>query len=171
MTERPPPSWSGCSEPSLGVYPQEKQPPCAHCEELTRELAERDRELEDMGVRLDQARAVAARLGKPGVDLPELRELRSYLEFPPGWDGYSAPRFSRDTVDKAILIVEAIYSAFDGSVTITPGPCPDASIELEVESDALTATISIDDSRGRTASTNSCEIGLAHETQRIQRAR
>jgi hypothetical protein len=49
--------------PDLSLNPLWPTPlPCAHCEELTRELAERDRELEDMGVRLDQARALAARL-------------------------------------------------------------------------------------------------------------
>jgi hypothetical protein len=54
--------------------------PCAHCEELTHELEERDRELEDMGVKLDRARAQAARERKLRAEaLAECERLKAEL--------------------------------------------------------------------------------------------
>jgi hypothetical protein len=72
-------------------------------------------------------------------------ELQRYREFKHGWDGYSAHMFSHDIVIKATRIVSAIYSALDGSVSISPGPCPDASIQLEIQAGDLSATITIDE--------------------------
>jgi hypothetical protein len=54
--------------------------PCAHCEELTHELEERDRELEDMGVKLDRARAQATRERKLRAEaLAECERLKAEL--------------------------------------------------------------------------------------------
>ena len=63
--------------------------PCAHCEELTRELADRDRELEDMGVRLDRARAQAARERKLRAEaLSECERLKAELARQQGEDRF-----------------------------------------------------------------------------------
>jgi hypothetical protein len=64
--------------------------PCAHCEELTRELAERDRELEDMGVRLDRARAQAAGFRKLRARaLAECARLKAELACQQGEDRFN----------------------------------------------------------------------------------
>jgi hypothetical protein len=64
--------------------------PCAHCEELTRELAERDRELEDMGVRWDRARAQAAQLERRSAQLlADVERLKAELDRQQGEDRFN----------------------------------------------------------------------------------
>ena len=63
--------------------------------------------------------------------------ILSYSTFKKGWDGYEGCTFQRATLDKAAEIVELLFSTFDNYDAcpdeITPSPCTDGSMDIEVE--------------------------------------
>ena len=79
--------------------------PCPHCESLTRELAERDREIGDLGIRLDRARAWAAKAEQ---------QLDDRSESVPPREAYDATERLLDLLSGSSL-QEALVTALDAT--------------------------------------------------------
>lgn len=64
-----------------------------------------------------------------------LRQLASYGELRPAWDGYRGQEFDESTITRARLATELLAAALLKNQTlpreITPGPAPDGSIDVE----------------------------------------
>ena len=63
-------------------------------------------------------------------------ELDEYLSLEPGWDGYRGQTFTKELVTKVLYIVDLVEQAATPGGTkldeITPCPCGDGSVDLEV---------------------------------------
>jgi len=78
-----------------------------------------------------------------------LEEMKLYLSFEPGWDGYHAPVFTEKTILSATNLVGKLAAAFraagDAPDKIIAGPCPDGRIDLEVIQGTKKVIFTIDD--------------------------
>ena len=65
-----------------------------------------------------------------------ISELERYAKFPEAWDGYQGSIFSSYTIDSAINILKSVQSYLSSSgikaKKVSPGPCPDGSVDLEI---------------------------------------
>jgi len=77
------------------------------------------------------------------------KEMKLYLSFEPGWDGYTAPVFKEDTVLRATNLLGKLVATFKASGDIpdqiTPCPFPDGRIDLEVIQRTKKVVFAIDD--------------------------
>jgi len=78
-----------------------------------------------------------------------VKDVRMYLSFEPGWDGYHAPVFKEHVVQRAIKLVEKLAAVFrsvgDAPDEITPCPCPDGRIDLEIVQGTKRVIFTIDE--------------------------
>lgn len=74
-------------------------------------------------------------------------ELRRYLDFAPGWDGYDGLPFSAALVDRATALIDLLCDrvAFAGAELheLTPGPISDGRIDIEAATDSRHLTITL----------------------------
>jgi len=88
-----------------------------------------------------------------------ITDIERYLAFPPKWDGYKAPPFSKNAVSfctELVLNVRAYVDFINTDLSkISPCPCPDGSIDIEFSSKHKTLVFNF--------SNNLEEIGIFFE--------
>lgn len=77
-----------------------------------------------------------------------IEELRGYLEFTAGWDGYDGLPFGASTILRAESLVERLRQrfAFTGTnpTEITPGPISDGRVDVEVATETRHLVLTVD---------------------------
>lgn len=60
------------------------------------------------------------------------KELREYLEYEAGWDGYDGKIFDPEVIELACEQIDEMISVYGGEITqIIPGPASDGSVDVE----------------------------------------